>query len=337
MQTSPLMVQPSTSEQSMASLLQSVEADLQRVDDWILEQLNAGPEVLKPLLDYVGRFRGKRLRAAQVLLVGKACGSLTKEHIKVAGIIEMIHSATLVHDDLLDEAKERRKLDCLHVEWGAHTAVLLGDWIYSQAFMASTRLNDQTCSQVLSEATGRVCAGEMHQNLTRGMFSLSEKDYFSQIDGKTAALFEAGGRLAAHYSGASASMCEAAARYGLLAGRAFQVVDDMLDLAGTEAEVGKSLGTDWQRGKMTLPLIRLRESLSPQDREALQELFQQGTGREVLQLAPFADGLEQAMMQVRSEVEAMLAESTGQLSQLPVQAVAGELSKLTHFLGARKF
>ncbi|MDA1112895.1 MAG: polyprenyl synthetase family protein [Planctomycetota bacterium] len=330
------MAQPSISEQSMADLLQSVEADLQRVDQWILEQLSAGPTVLKPLLDYIGRFRGKRLRAAQVLLVGKACGSLTEEHIKVAGIIEMIHSATLVHDDLLDEAKERRKLDCLHVEWGAHTAVLLGDWIYSQAFMASTRMKDQTCSQVLSEATGRVCAGEMHQNLTRGLFALSEQDYFAQIDGKTAALFEAGGRLAAHYSGADASMCDAAARYGLLAGRAFQVVDDMLDLAGSEKEVGKSLGTDWQRGKMTLPLIRLRESLSSANRDALEDLFQQGTDREVLQQEPFANALVQAMTQVRSEVEALLAESTSQLEQLPEQAIAAELAQLTHFLGARK-
>lgn len=337
MATIPVMAQPSLSEQPMAELLQSVEADLQRVDEWILEQLSVGPEVLKPLLDYVGRFRGKRLRAAQVLLVGKACGSLTEEHIKVAGIIEMIHSATLVHDDLLDEAKERRKLDCLHVEWGAHTAVLLGDWIYSQAFLASTRMKDQACSQVLSEATGRVCAGEMHQNLTRGLFTLSEKDYFAQIDGKTAALFEAGGRLAAHYSGASSSICDAAGRYGLLAGRAFQVVDDMLDLAGTETEVGKSLGTDWQRGKMTLPLIRLRENLHAQDRAVLEELFQKGTDREVLQLEPFAAAFGQAMAQVQSEVEVLLAESTRQLEQLPERAVAGELAKLTHFLGARKF
>ena len=321
----------------MTHLLQSVEADLERVDAWILEQLSRGPSVLEPLLDYVARFRGKRLRAAQVLLVGKACGNLTAEHIQVAGIIEMIHSATLVHDDLLDEAKERRKLDCLHVEWGAHTAVLLGDWIYSQAFAASTRMRDQACSQVLSEATGRVCAGEMHQNLTRGLFSLSEQDYFAQIDGKTAALFEAGGRLAAHYAGSDLSRCDAAARYGLLAGRAFQVVDDMLDLAGNETEVGKSLGTDWQRGKMTLPLLRMRDALAPKDRSHLQELFLKGTNRSVLQEEPFASALADAMSQCRTEVENMLAESTAQLGQLPEQEIANDLAKLTHFLGARKF
>ncbi|MFK5955849.1 MAG: polyprenyl synthetase family protein [Planctomycetota bacterium] len=321
----------------MTDLLRSVEEDLELVDAWILQQLSAGPPVLKPLLDYVARFKGKRLRAAQVLLIGKACGSLTQAHIQVAGIIEMIHSATLVHDDLLDEAQERRKLDCLHVEWGAHTAVLLGDWIYSQAFAASTRMHDQTCSQVLSEATGRVCAGEMHQNLTRGLFSLSEKDYFSQIDGKTAALFEAGGRLAAHYSGADLGMCDAAARYGLLAGRAFQVVDDMLDLAGSETKVGKSLGTDWQRGKMTLPLIRLRESLNQPDCVLLEELFLKGTDRKVLYQPPFADSMNEAMRVCRKEVEAMLSESTRQLGKLPQQEVASELARLTQFLGERNF
>lgn len=321
----------------MANLLQSVEADLERVDGWIVQQLSSGPSVLKPLLDYVAQFRGKRLRAAQVLLVGKASGNLTEEHIQVAGIIEMIHCATLVHDDLLDEAKQRRKLDCLHVEWGAHTAVLLGDWIYSQAFAASTRMRDQACSQILSEATGRVCAGEMHQNLTRGLFTLSEEDYFAQIDGKTAALFEAGGRLAAHYAGSNPTLCDAAARYGLLAGRAFQVVDDMLDLAGKESEVGKSLGTDWQRGKMTLPMIRLRDALPLEDRAKLQELFLKGTDRSVLQVEPFASAMAGAMSQCRREVDDMLAESTAQLGQLPEQEIAHDLARLTHFLGARKF
>ena len=321
----------------MTDLLHGVQADLDQVDAWITEQLFVGPPVLKPLLDYVGRFRGKRLRAAQVLLVAKACGNLVPEHLQVAGIIEMIHSATLVHDDLLDEAQERRKLDCLHVEWGPHTAVLLGDWIYSRAFAASTRMEDQSCSQVLAEATGRVCAGEMHQNLTRGMFHLSEDDYFLQIDGKTAALFEAGGRLAAHYAGASPELCDAAARYGLLTGRAFQVVDDMLDLAGTEEEVGKSLGTDWQRGKMTLPLIRLRESLRHGDLALLQELFQQGTDRQVLHRPPFAAAMKAALRSCRDDVESLLEESTRLLESFPCQDVALELAQLTRFLGSRKF
>ncbi|MHC4380400.1 MAG: polyprenyl synthetase family protein [Planctomycetota bacterium] len=327
----------SPSPQPVADLLQGVQEELEQVDAWILRQLASGPSALQPLLDHVGRFRGKRLRAAQVLLIAKACGNSSVEHVQVAGILEMIHSATLVHDDLLDEAQERRQLDCLHVEWGSHTAVLLGDWIYSQAFAASTRMQDQTCSQVLSEATGRVCAGEIHQNLTRGDFHLKEEDYFSQIDGKTAALFEAGGRLSAHYAGATEGLCQAAARFGLLAGRAFQIVDDMLDLTGTEEEVGKSLGTDWQRGKMTLPLIRLRDRLGTDKRAQLEALFHAHSDRSILKQSSFQAELAVALEECAAEADSLLEESTALLAKFPRQDVAQELADLTRFLGSRRF
>ena len=330
------MTSPGTSIPSpVADLLASVSDDLDRVDAWIVEQLSNGPEALRPLVDYVARFRGKRLRGAQVLLLARACGDLRPEHLEVAGILEMIHSATLVHDDLLDEATERRQLDCLHVAWGPHTAVLLGDWIYAQAFAASTRMQDQACSKVLSLATSNVCAGEMFQNLTRGQFELSETDYFAQIDGKTAALFEAGGRLAAHYAAAPADLCDAAANYGLLAGRAFQIVDDILDLEGEESKVGKSLGTDWQRGKMTLPLIRMRECLVPELQMRMEELFRAGTDRSVLQEAPFADALKEGLDSTRALVDQLLRTCTDLLQQFPNQEVAGELAELTLFLGSR--
>lgn len=319
----------------VADLLATVAEDLDQVDAWILSQLSGGPEALKPLVAYLGQFRGKRLRGAQVLLMARACGNLRPEHQEVAGILEMIHSATLVHDDLLDEATERRQLDCLHVEWGAHTAVLLGDWIYAQAFAASTRMADQACSKTLSVATSDVCAGEMHQNLTRGKFDLSEEDYFAQIDGKTAALFEAGGRLAAHYAGAPPDLCDAAANYGLLAGRAFQIVDDILDLEGEEAKVGKSLGTDWQRGKMTLPLIRMREALPEHARAEMQRLFREGTDRSVLHEPAFTSALEYGLASSRNLVDQLLTTCTELLQQFPQQDVATELAKLTKFLGSR--
>ncbi len=325
-----------TSPFQALNLLQQVQEELKQVDVWIDGQLQQGPEEIRPLLDYVAQFRGKRLRAAQVCFVAKACNAFSSQHVEVAGILEMMHSATLVHDDVLDNARERRKLDCFHVQWGTHTAVLLGDWLYSQAFLASTKMEDATASKVLAAATGRVCVGEMHQNLTRRSFDLAESVYLQQIDGKTAALFEAGAELAAYYAGAPASLCAAAKRYGLLAGRAFQIVDDILDLAGDETEVGKSLGTDWQRGKMTMPLIRLRDALSPSHRQELEALFAAGGSREVLQQEPFASAFAEAMESSQQVVSALLAESTALLSQFPNQEVAQDLAELTLFLGSRR-
>lgn len=316
-------------------LLSSVQSDLDQVETWLEQRMLNGPEELAPLLQYVARFRGKRLRAAYVLMIAKACGGVRQSHIEVAGIVEMIHAATLIHDDMLDEAVQRRQLDCVHVEWGPHTAVLLGDWVYSQAFLASTHMADQECSRVLAEATCRVCAGEMFQNLTRRDFNLREQDYFAQVDGKTAALFEAGGRLAAYYAEASIQQQDAAARHGLLSGRAFQVVDDLLDLEGDEAQVGKSLGTDWARGKMTLPVIRLRDSLTESDRALLEESFQSDSSREDLLSSQFAAPLSKAVAVCRTEVDAMLEEAANQLNNLPVREIAADLGKLTRFLGQR--
>ena len=325
-----------TATDTLQVLQSSVQSDLDQVEAWLEQRMMDGPAELAPLLQHVARFRGKRLRAAYVLMIAKACGGVRQAHIEVAGIVEMIHAATLIHDDMLDEAVQRRQLDCVHVEWGPHTAVLLGDWVYSQAFLASTTMADQECSRVLAEATGKVCAGEMFQNLTRRNFELTEANYFTQVDGKTAALFEAGGRLAAYYADAPENQQQAAALHGLLSGRAFQVVDDLLDLEGDEARVGKSLGTDWARGKMTLPVIRLRDALDTAQRQQLQQSFHSDSAREELTAGPFAAQLQEAVAQCRVEIEEMLEQAAQQLDALPERTVAENLGKLTRFMGQRK-
>jgi octaprenyl-diphosphate synthase len=321
---------------TLADLLAPLAAELEGLETWLAETVADGPEHLAPLLAHAARFRGKRLRAAQVMLVAEACGGIRPEHRIVAGIIELIHAASLMHDDLLDEASERRALDCMHVEWGSHAAVLLGDWIYSRAFEVSTTIDDPTCSRVLARASMAVCAGEIHQNLSRGRFDLDEAAYLSQIDGKTAALFEAGGRLAAHYAGADAGTVEAAASHGLLAGRAFQMVDDILDLAGDEERVGKSLGTDWGRGKMTLPLIRLRDALEPEARTRMQELFATGADRATLFAAPFEAATDAALTRCQEEVEQVLEDAVGALAALPTREHAETLAALTRYVGTRR-
>jgi len=321
---------------ALADLLAPLAAEMDGLEEWLASTLEQGPVHLQPLLGHAARFRGKRLRAAQVFLVAQACGGIRPEHRLIAGIVEMIHAASLMHDDLLDEALERRALDCLHVEWGSHAAVLLGDWIYSQAFAISTTLEDATCSRVLAQASMRVCAGEIHQNLTRGRYDLDLAAYLDQVDGKTAALFEAGGRLAAHYAGAGGKVSTAAAKHGLLAGRAFQMVDDILDLAGDQDLVGKSLGTDWARGKMTLPLMKLRDRLAPHRREQMAHAFASGQDRQVLFEEPFADDCQQALDASQTEVDGLLEQAIAELIHMPQQEAAETLAALTRYVGSRR-
>ncbi len=327
---------PETPTSPLPQLLECIEADMQRVDRWLDQQFHPDHPTIAPLLEYAGRFRGKRVRAAQVLLVAEACGGVREEHITIAGVIEMIHAATLVHDDLLDEAAQRRGLGCIHLEWGTHTSVLLGDWIYSRAFHRSCELDDPACSRVLAEATGRVCRGEIHQNLTRGDFELEEGDYVAQIDGKTAALYEAGGELAACYAGAGEAQQRAASRHGLLAGRAFQIIDDVLDLEGDENRAGKSLGTDWARGKMTLPLIRLRSDLTGEARERLQAAFGSGMDRSELFQGEFGPQLRAEISATKTEAMNLLEEAGQALSALPDNPARQALLELTRYLGTRR-
>ena len=326
---------PSPQALDLTSLLANISKPMEDVNQWLSRQYQPDSPRLQPLVDHVRQFKGKQVRAAQVFLIGQGCGQLTEEHIPLAGVVEMIHAATLVHDDLLDGAQERRGLDCTHVKWGAHASVLLGDWIYAKAFQRSTEFPDTTCSNELAKATAAVCLGEISQNLSCKDFDLGEEEYISQIDGKTAALFEAGSRLAAFYAGADRKVQDSCARYGLLAGRAFQMMDDLLDLVGDQEAAKKSLGTDWANGKMTLPLIRLRDMLPDDARARLQEGFGSGASRASLLEGEFAEPLEVALTNCRQEISNALEEACQALEVLPVAPARDCLIDLTRFLGSR--
>jgi len=257
----------------LEQVVASVEAEMARVDRFLQERLRPGKPELLPLLEHAARFKGKRLRPAQVLLAGKALGGITEDHTKVAAVVELIHTATLVHDDILDDATLRRKLPTLHTLYGIEASLLLGDYIYAVAFTVSTSLEDQTCSQVLGEVTRTVCQGEISQVLFKGKTDLTEEDYLEIIGAKTASLYGAACELGAHYAGAPGEIRERFRNYGYNLGLAFQVVDDCLDLAGDEGKVGKTLGSDVAKGKMTLPLIRVFQGAGEEGRKELERLF----------------------------------------------------------------
>ncbi len=247
-------------------------AEAERIFDRTLS-LHRGP--FGPLIEHLRHYRGKRLRPALLLLTAKAVGKITPAHPVLAAAMEMIHTATLVHDDVLDEAEMRRHAPTVNAGWGNKVSILLGDMLFTHAFHLTSTVDGRAC-QITGEVTNRVCAGELRQVTERGNLELSEADYFTIIDGKTAALTECCGRLGALYAGASEEVASKLATYGRNLGLAFQIADDLLDLVGTEDAAGKTLGTDLEQQKLTLPVIHCLHRLAPAEAAKLRDAIRAG-------------------------------------------------------------
>jgi octaprenyl-diphosphate synthase len=234
----------------------AVERDLEEVESVLARTLQSPRPFVQQLLQHLRSYAGKRLRPALLLLTARACGRVTSEHHILAAVVEMIHTATLVHDDVLDGAAMRRHVSTVNAGWGNQNSILLGDFLFTHAFHLASSVDAQAC-RIIGEATNRVCEGELQQSSQRGNLDLDEEEYLDIIDGKTAELTACCCRLGALYSGSSDEVVEALTRYGRSLGVAFQIADDLLDLIGEERATGKSLGTDLDQQKVTLPIIRL--------------------------------------------------------------------------------
>ncbi|MFM1890134.1 MAG: Octaprenyl-diphosphate synthase [Planctomycetota bacterium] len=236
-------------------------------------QLESDFPAVNELCRHVERYRGKRLRPVLTLLSGLAAADgdaergLTSRHATLAAVIEMIHMATLVHDDVLDEADVRRRGATVNRLRGNETAVMLGDYLISNAFHLCSSLGDPTINLELGATTNTVCEGELLQLHHRDDLSLDERTYLEIVRRKTAALVGICGRLGARLSGASVEVQQALERFGEAAGIAFQIQDDLLDLAGDPEVVGKTLGRDLEKGKMTLPAVLLFAAAGARERE----------------------------------------------------------------------
>lgn len=231
------------------------------------------PEDIKRLIDYVSSRSGKMLRPALLLLAGRSCGEITNEHIRVAAIIEMIHNATLLHDDVIDEGQKRRGLPTVNHLWGNETAVLLGDLLLSRVFKMCAELEEHQAAQVIAGAAVRLCAGELRQAVQRHDWQLSESDYIEAITEKSAVLFSSACYLGALLARADEGHTRSLAQYGLNAGIAFQMTDDLLDIVGDERKTGKTLGSDVGKHKLTLAVIHLLKSVSNEEKETIINSF----------------------------------------------------------------
>lgn len=236
---------------------------LREVERVFQEELGSRHPFVEEVLAHLAGYRGKRMRPMLVLLSGLACGGVESAHHVLAAAIEMIHTATLVHDDVLDDATTRRHVATINSRWSNETSVLLGDYLFTHAFHLTSSLGDARACRVIGRATNIVCEGEMSQVGERGNLHLSEDHYFDIIEAKTAELCAVSCELGARHAGAAEAICTSLDGYGRDLGIAFQIADDLLDVVGTERQTGKTLGSDLQKQKLTLPVIYLLAQSAP--------------------------------------------------------------------------
>lgn len=253
-----------------------VRADLQRVEARITQQADFFDPGIHGYIEYATETHGKRIRPALVLLAGHATGGCREEHIDLAVIIELIHLASLVHDDILDNAQLRRSQPTVNAKWGTELSVLLGDCLFAHALKLCTYFSDNEVCRRIADAANEVCSGEILQTQRRFDLKMPVSEYLRVIGMKTGALFRVSTELAAYVNGASPSAVEAFRVYGDSLGVAYQIYDDCLDLFGSEGGTGKTLGTDLKKGKLTLPMLHMLQQLNEAEMEMVSETILHG-------------------------------------------------------------
>ena len=259
-----------------ATALGLVAADMEQVDRVIATRLDTGVPLVSEVSRYIISAGGKRLRPALLLLMSGALGCTDAQRFNLAAVVEFIHTATLLHDDVVDESTLRRGRATANESFGNPASVLVGDFLYSRAFQMMLDANNMRVMQILAEATNVIAEGEVLQLMNMHDATLDEAAYLRVIRSKTAKLFEASSRLAAILTGCPPELERACAEYGQALGTAFQVIDDVLDYDGTPTEMGKNLGDDLREGKSTLPLIAAMRLGTAAQRDTIQHAIEHG-------------------------------------------------------------
>jgi len=359
-----ILTNSATTTELLARVDGVLNGHMSDVESIYRDELDSANPYVRDVLLQASQFRGKRLRPMLLLLTADAAGGIRREHLTLAAVVEMIHTATLVHDDVLDEAATRRHVATVNSRWNNETSVLFGDYLFTHSFHLAASLKSTVACRLIGRSTNIICEGELTQIRERGNFELTEEAYLKIIDGKTAELCALCCRLGAMFAEADWDGCAAAdpsraaddavviaaEQYGRSLGMAFQIADDILDLVGDERQTGKSLGSDFAKQKLTLPTIRLlavaeepeaaaldgaaaahpsgaaavRELLSRADRDAWQELRQR-----------LLDG--DALRYARSRALEFAANASESLARLPDTASRRILEEMTEFAALRRF
>jgi octaprenyl-diphosphate synthase len=308
-----------------------VADDLAAVDREIRRQLASDVALVSQVGDYIVGAGGKRLRPLLVVLAARAAGATNSAHIPTAALIEFIHTATLLHDDVVDDSAKRRGRDTANEMFGSPASVLVGDFLYSRAFQMMAALESPAVIRVMADATNTIAAGEVLQLMNSGDPDTTEVRYLEVIYRKTARLFEAGAQIAAIAAHAPPDIEAALTRYGKHLGIAFQLIDDALDYRGDDAELGKNVGNDLAEGKPTLPLIHaLRHGDSATAKMIRDAIEQGGTENQapILAVIESTGGLDYTARLAESEAELAL-EALAQVPASPYRDALGALARFT--------
>jgi len=269
---------------SLAELARLVQPHLEQVETRIAQQVASFDPAIEGYVVYAVGSRGKRLRPLLALLAAGASGRINSDHVDLAVIVELIHIATLVHDDVMDEAVRRRAQPTANARWGNSLSVLLGDCLFAHALTLSTNFENADIGRAIAHTATTVCSGEMIQTQRRFDLNLTVEDYFQIVEMKTGSLFSAAAELAAVISEAEPNVVETFKTFGVQVGTAYQIYDDCIDLAGNESVTGKTLGTDLRKGKFTLPVLIFLRSASEFEREHCCQLVLEEKIEEMIEL-----------------------------------------------------
>ena len=291
---------------SLESINALIGADMAAVDAVIRQRLHSEVVLVRQVAEYIVNSGGKRLRPALVLLAAGSLGYQGTRHHELAAVVEFIHTATLLHDDVVDESDLRRGRDTANAVFGNAASVLVGDFLYSRAFQMMVEIDDMRIMRVMADATNIIAEGEVLQLMNCHDADVDEARYLQVIRYKTAKLFEAASRLGGILGAQGAAAEESLAIYGMHLGTAFQIVDDVLDYSGAEVETGKHLGDDLAEGKPTLPLIYAMQHGSPEQATVVRQAIETG-GRDqfsaVLDAVRATGALPLALKQAKREAE----------------------------------
>jgi octaprenyl-diphosphate synthase len=321
---------------SLESIKHPVAAELLAVDGVIRARLASDVVLVNQVAEYIIQSGGKRVRPLVAVLAGRACNASGDQLANTAAIVEFIHTATLLHDDVVDSSARRRGRDTANAVWGNQASVLVGDYLYSRAFEMMVELGSMRVMDVMASATNKIAEGEVLQLMNAHDADTSETRYFEVIYRKTAKLFEAGAQIAAIVAIASATHEQAMAQYGRHLGTAFQLVDDVLDYRANREQLGKNVGDDLAEGKPTLPLIHaLKHGTAAQQQLIRTAIENGGLGQieAVTQIIESTGGLEYTARLAREQSGLAIAA----LSMLPDSIHLDALRELAEFAVSRGY